>query len=185
MGAVLTQNTSWKNVQKAIARMKECGVMDVGSLHGIEEAALADIIRPSGFFNIKSKRLKAFVKVMYEEFGGAIEGFSAIDTASLRSRLLEINGLGPETVDSILLYALERPVFVVDAYTKRFLKNHGLYGETAYHDIQRYFRENIPVGTYLFNEFHALIVILCQTYCKKIPLCGNCPLKADLNEKST
>jgi len=137
VGAVLTQNTSWKNVEMAIARMKECGALDLGRLHEMEEASLADIIRSSGFFNLKSRRLKSLVNVIHEELGGAIEGFSSVDTLSLRTRMLEINGLGPETVDSILLYAFERPVFVVDAYTKRFLRNHGLYGETAYHDIQQ------------------------------------------------
>lgn len=182
VGAVLTQNTSWKNVEKAISRMKESGAMDVKRLYTIGEAELADIIRSAGFFNIKTKRLKNIVKVIYEQFGGMVDGFSDIDTASLRSLLLKVNGLGPETVDSILLYALERPVFVVDAYTKRFLANHGLYVDsTDYHDIQRYFHDNLPTDRYLFNEFHALIVILCQTCCRKRALCDNCPLRADVD----
>ena len=183
VGAVLTQNTSWKNVDKAIRNMKAQGVMDMGRLYEIKTSDLADIIRPAGFYNIKSKRLKNFINVVYEEFAGSINNIRSIDTDQLRPLLLGINGMGPETVDSILLYALNRPVFVVDAYTKRFLKNHGLRTNTGdYHEIQSYFQENLPSDTYLFNEYHALIVALCQTYCKKIPLCGDCPLKEDLDE---
>jgi endonuclease III related protein len=182
VGAVLTQNTSWKNVEKAIGNMKIKGVMDMNTLNEIDTGDLADVIRSAGFFNIKSMRLKNLIKVICEEFNGSIENLTTIDTGELRHLLLGINGMGPETVDSILLYALNRPIFVVDAYTKRFLRNHGLYADTEdYHHIQNYFQENLPSDLYLFNEYHALIVVLCQTYCRRIPLCEDCPLRKDLD----
>jgi len=181
VGAVLTQNTSWKNVEKAIASMKARGLMDMGALHAVRTEVLADVIRSAGFFNIKSKRLKNLTSVLCDEFDGSIRKMKLIDTEGLRKLLLAINGLGPETVDSILLYAFDRPVFVVDAYTKRFARNHGLLDdEDDYHRIQDYFQRNLPSDTYLFNEYHALIVALGQTWCKKIPLCGKCPLQEDL-----
>ena len=185
VGAVLTQNTSWKNVEKAIASMKASGIMNIRILNEIDEGKLAGIIRSAGFFNIKSKRLKNLMKVLCEEFNGTIDNLKSIDTIILRSLLLGTNGLGPETVDSILLYALDRPVFVVDAYTKRFLKNHGLYTDAGdYHQIQDYFQKNLPSDVYLFNEYHALIVALSQSYCRKMPLCDDCPLKYDLQRNS-
>jgi endonuclease III related protein len=181
VGAVLTQNTSWKNVEKAIGNMKREGLLDMGRLQDIDVQRLSEVIRPAGFFNIKSRRLKNFVEVMCSRFGGRIESLSAVATNELRSILLDIKGIGPETADSILLYALERPVFVVDAYTKRFLKNHRLYdGNDDYHSIQEYFMKNLPSETYLFNEFHALIVRLAQVYCRKVPLCSSCPLRDQL-----
>ncbi|MDR2018213.1 MAG: endonuclease III domain-containing protein [Syntrophobacterales bacterium] len=182
VGAVLTQNTSWKNVAKAIGNMKANGIMDITKLYEIDPRDLADTIRPSGFFNIKSKRLKNVINFIYDQFDGTIENLRTIDTERLRKLLLGINGMGPETVDSILLYALDRPIFVIDAYTKRFLKNHRLYADReSYNDLQDYFQGNLPCDTYLYNEYHALIVVLCQTYCKKDPLCGDCPLKDDLD----
>jgi endonuclease III related protein len=183
VGAVLTQNTSWKNVERAISSMKSHGIMDMERLTTVEEGELAGIIRSAGFFNVKARRLKNLINVMHERFDGSIEGMRQVDTASLRPLLLKINGLGPETVDSILLYALGKPVFVVDAYTKRFLAHHGLYSESSdYHDVQRYFHERLTADTYLFNEFHALIVVLCQICCKKKPLCETCPLREDREE---
>jgi endonuclease III related protein len=183
VGAVLTQNTAWKNVEKAIANMKSRGVLDLKSLYEVDEAILAEIIRSAGFFNVKARRLKNLVKVICEEFDGTLDNLVHIDTTQLRSLLLSVNGMGPETADSILLYALKRPVFVVDAYTKRFIANHGLHVKrTDYHGVQEFFRENLPEDLYLFNEYHALIVILCQTYCRKLPRCGECPLKNDLDE---
>jgi endonuclease-3 related protein len=121
--------------------------------------------------------------VLHENFNKSIDNLKYYDTDDLRNLLLGINGIGPETADSILLYALNRPVFVVDAYTKRFLKNHRLYdGNGKYDDVQQFFMTNLPLNTYLFNEFHALIVCLCQNHCKKVPECIMCPLKKELNE---
>lgn len=177
IGAVLTQNTSWRNVEKAIANMKNHGLLDMARLAAIDEGELAQIIRPAGYYNVKSRRLKAFVSNFFRRFGDAVEKTAGIPTPELRAYLLSLNGIGPETADSILLYALERPVFVVDAYTKRFLGNHNLADHHGdYHEVQRFFMENLPEDLYLFNEYHALIVRLAQEHCKKKPDCSACPL---------
>ena len=178
IGAVLTQNTSWRNVEKAIANMKEQGLLDMARLVDIREEELAKIIRPAGYYNVKSKRLKAVIAGFYGRFG-TIEGAADVPTPELRAHLLSLNGVGPDTADSILLYALERPVFVVDAYTRRFIGNHGLADDNLeYHDVQRLFTKNLPEDLYLFNEYHALIVRLAQQYCKKGPDCAACPLSS-------
>lgn len=177
VGAILTQNTSWGNVEKAISNMKERGVLDVGALTQVSEDELGEIIRPAGFYRVKARYLKAFVAGFQERFDGLVENTATVATAELREFLLDLNGIGPETADSILLYALDRPIFVVDAYTKRFLKHHGLYdGDYEYHHIQRFFMDNLPRDTYIFNEFHALLVRLCQEHCKKKPDCSQCPV---------
>jgi endonuclease III related protein len=177
IGAILTQNTSWRNVEKAIANMKEHRVLEMNRLVEIGEGALAEIIRPAGFYNIKARRLKTFLIDFHSRFDGIVDNTIDTGTSELRDSFLILNGIGPETADSILLYALDRPVFVVDAYTKRFLRNHGLYtGSYDYHDIQSFFMDNLPQDTYVFNEFHALIVRLCQLHCKKTPECAVCPL---------
>jgi endonuclease III related protein len=181
VGAILTQNTSWKNVERAINNMKAQGVLDVDILHTISKDQLGEIIKPSGFYNQKSSRLKLFINVLHENFNESIDSLKYYATDDLRNLLLGISGIGLETADSILLYAMNRPVFVVDAYTKRFLKNHRLYdGNGKYDDVQQFFMTNLPHDTYLFNEFHALIVCLCQNYCKKVPECIICPLNKEL-----
>jgi endonuclease-3 related protein len=181
VGAVLTQNTSWKNVEKAIFNLKTHNVLDIGVLHEMDRTELASLIRPSGFYNIKSKRLRNLVNALYDKQTGNSFDLQDIDMWTIRNRLLEINGIGRETADSILLYALDKPIFVIDAYTKRFLSNHRIYdGHRDYNALQRFFMDNLPHDTYLFNEYHALIVYLCQTFCKKVPLCRGCPLEADL-----
>jgi endonuclease-3 related protein len=176
VGAVLTQNTAWRNVERAIANMKERGLMEMEALHRVGEEGLAEVIRPAGFYRLKSKRLKSLIDHFYERYGGSIENARREATAVLRDRLLAVKGIGPETADSILLYALDRPVFVVDAYTVRFLANHGLYDGDDYHDVQRLFMDSLPEDVRLFNEFHALIVCLGQRHCKKKPECTGCPL---------
>ena len=181
IGAVLTQNTSWKNVEKAINNLKCHKALDVSVLYKMNIATLARIIRPSGFYNIKSKRLKNIVNVLYENYNGNISKLNNINMFRMREILLNIDGIGRETADSIILYALDKPIFVIDAYTKRFLKNHRLFnGQNDYDTMQKFFMRNIPQDVYLFNEFHALIVYLCQNYCKKTPLCEGCPLEQDL-----
>jgi endonuclease III related protein len=177
VGAVLTQNTAWRNVEKAIANMKERGLLDMARLAGVDEGELAQIIRPAGDYNVKSRRLKALVSDFSRRFNGAVENAAVMATPELRAYLLSLNGIGPETADSILLYALERPVFVVDAYTRRFLVNHGLADHRLDYDgIQRLFTDNLPEDLSLFNEYHALIVRLAQEHCKKKPDCATCPL---------
>lgn len=177
VGAILTQSTSWRNVEKAIANMKANNLLDFDALRSIDSHELGKIIKSSGFYNQKAMRLKIFFQVIHDSFNGSIYNLRYYDTLHLRKMMLSMNGIGPETADSILLYALNRPVFVVDAYTKRFLYNHSLYdGKGTYDGIQQFFMTNLPHDTYLFNEFHALIVCLCQVYCKKNPACGSCPL---------
>jgi endonuclease III related protein len=185
LGAILTQSTAWSNVEKAIQNLRNGNLLDVKKLYKIDIACLGEIIKPSGFFNIKSKRLKNFVKLLYEEYSENIHNLEKIENKTLRKLLLGIEGIGYETADSIMLYALNKPIFVVDAYTKRFLKNHNIYsGSTDYNDVQNFFMDNLPHDTYLFNEFHALIVHLCQHYCKKTPKCNECPLQNEPRGKS-
>lgn len=181
IGAVLTQNTSWKNVEKAIDNLKQHNALDLQTLFEMDKATLALIIKPSGFYNIKSSRLKNLINVIYNDYASNILNINKLNMWDTREKLLEINGIGKETADSIILYALNKPIFVIDVYTKRFLKNHRIYdGQNDYDSIQGFFMRNLPKDTYLFNEFHALIVYLCQNFCKKVPLCNKCPLKPDL-----
>lgn len=178
VGAILTQNTSWKNVERAIANLKRECVLTPHCLDVMPIEHLAELIRPSGYFNEKAKKLKSFAAFLMNEFGGRIEAMHAIDTDALRHRLLELPGLGPETVDSILLYALERPVFVIDAYTKRVFGRHGFFEEKiTYPKAQEFFEAALPADARLFNEYHAEIVHLAKDFClKSKPLCGHCPV---------
>ncbi len=178
VGAILTQNTAWTNVEKAIANLKGAGVLTPLGLKRVSMERLAELIRPAGYFNIKAKRLKAFVGYLFREHKGRIDGLSKKDTESLRRALLDIHGIGPETADSILLYALERPVFVIDAYTKRVLVRHGLVSERAgYDELRGLFMDNLPPDVGLFNEYHALFVRVGKEYCKTKPICKGCPLE--------
>ena len=177
VGAVLTQNTNWTNVEKAIRNLNAKGLLSLKALNAISTQALAEEIRPAGYFNIKAKRLKNLVRFFFERYNGSIEGLSNEAIGSLREGLLSVNGVGPETADSILLYALERPVFVVDTYTHRILLRHGMADEQmTYHELQEMFVDHLPEDLNLFNEFHALIVRAGKGYCKKRPLCSDCPL---------
>ncbi len=181
VGAVLTQNTSWKNVEKAINNLKHHNALNIDTLYKMDRETLASIVKSSGFYNIKSYRLKNIINVIYKEYSSNIYNLKILNVSEIRNRLLDINGIGKETADSIILYALDKPIFVVDVYTKRFLKNHRLYnGQFDYDSVQEFFMKNLPYDTYLFNEFHALIVYLCQNFCKKNPICSTCPLERDL-----
>ncbi|MBI5233451.1 MAG: endonuclease III domain-containing protein [Deltaproteobacteria bacterium] len=178
VGAILTQNTNWSNVEKAIRNLKNARALSPDGIYGLPNERLAELIRPSGYYNIKAKRLKTFVEHLYINHNGSLSRLFFKDTYLLRAELLGINGIGPETADSILLYAGARPVFVVDAYTKRVLARHGLAGPDAnYHDIQRLFMESLAPRAVLFNEYHALIVRVGKEFCSpREPLCGQCPL---------
>jgi len=177
VGAVLTQNTNWKNVEKAIKNLKERGILNIKSLYYVPEKEISYIIRPAGYYNIKAKRLKNLVSHIYERYEGDINKFFSLDLSSLRSELLSIKGIGPETADSIILYAAQKPIFVVDAYTFRILKRHGIiYDEISYDELQEIFMKNLPTDVKLFNEFHALIVETGKRFCKKKPTCEKCPL---------
>lgn len=178
IGAVLTQNTNWKNVEKAIANLKAASLLDIRKIEQISPDRLAKLIQPAGYFNVKARRLKNLIAWLSEKHGGQIESLKTLSTAQLREELLSIRGIGPETADSILLYALEKPVFVVDAYTARILGRHRLLEEGAgYDDIQSLFETSLPKDTALFNEYHALLVRCGKEYCKPKPACAGCPLE--------
>jgi endonuclease-3 related protein len=181
VGAILTQNTNWTNVEKAIDNLKRAKVLRAGALHTLHIKKLASLIKPSGYFNVKAKRLKSFLKYLAHHHKSSMASMKAEDMTMLRKELLEINGIGPETADSILLYALEKPAFVIDAYTKRVLTRHGIATEKAdYHQLQELFHKNLPRDVQLFNEYHALFVMVGKDYCKPKPRCNGCPLEAML-----
>lgn len=184
VGAILTQNTSWTNVEKAIKRLKKERLLTPRRMHALREKDLAEIIRPAGYFNIKAQRLKNFLNSLFTDHGGSLAMLFRNDTGALRRGLLSVNGIGPETADSIILYAAGRPEFVVDAYTRRLLLRHGLIKEDAgYDDIKELFTKNLPGDPVLFNEYHALIVRTGKDFCKtKDPLCGACPLKPHMEK---
>lgn len=177
VGAILTQNTNWQNVTKAIDNLKKANKLTLKALHATSEHELATLIKPAGYFNIKAKRLKNFVDYFVSSYDGSISRMKKKDTETLRRELLQVNGIGPETADSILLYALNKPIFVIDAYTKRILSRHGILPKDAsYSEYQQYFHSHIPKDVALYNEYHALIVMTAKHYCKTKPLCSLCPL---------
>ncbi len=181
VGAILTQNTNWRNVERAIENLKARNLLSPEALYELPEDLLAALIRPAGYFRVKARRLKEFVRWLVENYGGDLATLDEKDTDELRRELLSLQGIGPETADSILLYALERPVFVVDAYTRRILLRHGLVTEEAdYHEIQELFMENLPSEVELFNEYHALLVACGKHYCQaRKSLCeAPCPLSS-------
>ena len=177
VGAILTQNTAWKNVETAIAALRRHALLSVTALMDIPERELAGMIRPSGYYNVKARRLKAFFIFLRDQFSGSLEQMFAEDVSILRQELLGIKGVGAETADSILLYAGGKPVFVVDAYTRRILSRHGIVAaRSSYGEIQRLFMDRLPADAALFNQYHALIVYTGKNYCRKQPRCQECPL---------
>ena len=177
VGAILTQNTSWRNVEKAIQRLKGRGVLNPKGIHYLKKSQLTPLIKSSGYYRVKADRLKAFLNFLYEEFDGDLKRMGREKLGELRGKLLRVNGIGPETADSILLYGLKKPIFVVDAYTRRILSRHQIILEKAsYEEIQKLFMDHLPLDEKLFNEYHALLVYLGKTVCKKIPRCDICPL---------
>jgi endonuclease-3 related protein len=177
VGAILTQNTAWSNVEKAICALKQAGIMSPDSLHGCDPEKLARLIRPAGYFNVKSRRLKDFTAWLSLNHHGSLERMFAGNWQKLRTELLQVRGIGPETADSILLYAGNKPSFVVDAYTRRLFRRLGLLPETAGYDQTRdLFMSTLPEDVRLFNEYHAQIVEQCKRFCRSKPLCSGCPL---------
>ncbi len=177
VGAVLTQNTSWNNVAKAIGNLKAAGVLDPFTIYRTAHEELSEIIRPAGYYNVKALRLRNFVNHLVEKHGGDLESLFSKLIVLLRAELLSIKGIGKETADSIILYAAGKPIFVVDAYTKRIFYRHGLVTENADYDtIRQLFETNLPSDVTLFNDFHAQLVDAGHHYCKKKPLCEQCPL---------
>ena len=179
VGAVLTQNTNWKNVEKAVENLKQKKLISVKALYSIDIAMLAQEIRPAGYYNVKANRLKNLIYFIVDHYDGNVNKLSSDEVQALRQGLLSVNGIGPETADSILLYAANHPVFVIDAYTHRILYRHNIIADQAtYQEMQELFMDNLPADSALFNEFHALIVEAGKDYCRKKSLCGECPLNS-------
>ncbi len=181
VGAILTQSTSWKNVEKAISNLKNAGLLTVERLGLVTPEELAALVRPSGYYNQKAVKIKNFISFLCANYAGSLERMFAEDKAVLRGKLLSIKGIGPETADSIMLYAGGVPVFVVDAYTWRVLSRHGIVpAETTYAEMQEVFTGSLDEDAGLYNEYHALIVRLGKEHCRKSsPVCEGCPLEYD------
>lgn len=178
IGAILTQNTNWSNVEKAIANLKNDKVLNPTALHNMSQDRLAELIRPAGYFNIKAKRLKNFISFLINKYHGSMSRMKKEELNSVRKKLLSVNGIGPETADSIILYALEKPVFVIDAYTKRVLSRHNILEHDASYDtFQKLFHAKLKENVSLFNEYHALVVRLAKENCRTKPVCTGCPLE--------
>jgi len=171
VGAILTQNTSWKNVAAAIKNLEKENLISIDSILNVDEKKLAKLIKPSGYYNQKAERLKIAAKFFKE------------NKVITREKLLKVKGIGPETADSILLYAYKKPYFVIDAYTKRIFKRLGLTNTENYQEFQDIFEKNLPRDSQLFNEYHALLVKLAKENCMKKPLCGECPLNSKCKHK--
>ena len=177
VGAILTQNTAWTNVERAIDNLKRAGGLGWTALRDMPESQLAELIRPSGTFRVKARRLKAFVQYLWEVHRGSLASALDGELEDARADLLGIHGIGPETADAILLYAGGRPTFVVDAYTRRVLRRHGIIDDPAtYEAVRRMFHEAIPRDTRTYNEFHALLVQVGKRQCGTVARCEGCPL---------
>jgi endonuclease III related protein len=180
VGTILTQNTSWKNVERAIGNLREAGLLDVRRLYDLPSEELEELIRPVGHFRVKGRRLRNLLALLVERYDGSLEQMFATGLELLRGELLTINGVGPETADSILLYAGNMPSFVVDTYTHRVLKRHGwVEFDADYHQIKDHFESSLEPDAALYKEFHALLVRVGSEHCGKTPKCDCCPL-ADL-----
>ncbi|MEM4662670.1 MAG: hypothetical protein QXM75_01475 [Candidatus Diapherotrites archaeon] len=176
VGAILTQNTSWTNVEKAINKLKASKKLTLNGIASLSEKKLASFIRSSGYYNRKAKTLKAFCKHILKNYDGNLEKFFSNSIDLLREELISIPDIGQETADSIILYAAEKPTFVVDAYTERIVAR--FYGKQfkKREELKMFFERNLPKNTKLYNEFHALLVVLAKNFCRKKPLCQNCPI---------
>jgi endonuclease-3 related protein len=181
VGAILTQNTAWGNVGRALDRLRTRRLLTPRRLAALPRARLESMIRPSGTYRVKARRLRAFLAFLAERYGGSLGRMGSAPVEAVRHGLLGVTGIGPETRDSILLYALGRPVFVVDAYTRRVLHRHRLVSLLAgYEEVRQFFERHLPGDPALFNEYHALLVAVGKHYCRKHPRCEECPLRFDL-----
>ncbi len=190
VGAILTQNTAWSNVERAIANLKAARVLEPHKLLALRESRLAALLRPAGYFNVKAHRLRSFLRVLVEGYGGSLKRLFAGDTAAVRERLLAIHGIGPETADSMLLYAGGHHRFVIDAYTKRIFQRHGwCSGDAGYDDLQRLCESTLSQKPHrarldYWQDYHAQLVITGKDYCRtRQPRCSDCPLKSRLPGK--
>lgn len=178
VGAVLTQNTNWGNVRKALNQLKAAGALSAEAIHRLPLPKLAELIRPAGYFNIKARRLRNLVDWMMIAYDGDVERMKAVRAGEMRRQLLEVNGVGPETADSIMLYALGHPRFVVDAYTYRIVVRHGLLSPPIeYDELQALFEDHLAPDAAVFNEYHALLVRVGKEHCRPAAQCEGCPLE--------
>ncbi len=179
VGAILTQNTNWGNVEKAIANLKAAGCLTAQRLYRMDTGELAELIRPAGYYNIKASRLKNFLDWLFDNYDGNLEQLEHLSAGEMREQLLAVKGIGAETADSVVLYAFDKPVFVVDTYTCRVLGRHELIEAGAnYEQVREYFESNLPSDVKLFNEYHALLVRVGKEYCRPKPRCDGCPLES-------
>jgi endonuclease-3 related protein len=177
VGAILVQNTSWKNVETTIARLRRLDRLSFRALHAMAPSRLAPLLRSSGTFRVKARRLRAFLDFLAAEYGGRVEAMRAEPPGVLRDKLLRVDGIGRETADSIVLYAVGHPLFVIDAYTRRVLARLGwIDGDEPYDVLQRLFMGRLPPNVGLYNDFHAQIVLLGKDICRPRPRCEACPL---------
>jgi len=181
VGAVLTQNTAWMNVERAIANLKCAKLLTPRKILACEDGVLEEALRPSGYFRVKARRLRNFCQHLVDQHRGSIKRMARVPLETLRPALLEVNGIGPETADDILLYACGKPVFVVDAYTRRILARHGLAKQDiGYEELRALFEKHLPQEIPLFQEYHGLIVYTGKDFCRRTPRCGECPLSGML-----
>ncbi len=185
VGAVLVQNTAWRNVERAIANLRDAGVMEPRALYGLPPDELAELVRPAGYYQVKARRLRHLLKFVIDQYDGSLDEMFRTDVNTLREQLLSIHGIGPETADAILLYAGGLPTFVVDTYTHRVVARHGwLAYDAEYHEIKDYFESALPADATLYNEYHALLVRVGKDFCRRAaPKCEACPL-ADMLPQS-
>ena len=178
LGAILTQNTAWSNVEKALSALRSRGLLTCERLSRVPPARLAFLLRPSGTYNVKARRVGAFLRFLETEYGGRVDAMEREDAGALRRKLLTVPGIGPETADVVALYAALKPLFVVDAYTRRILGRLGhLAGDESYEDVQRFFMRRLPRDPALFNDYHAQLVRLGKEFCRVRPRCTGCPLE--------
>jgi len=179
VGAILAQNTAWLNVEKALSVLRSRGLLSFGRLSKVPASRLGPLLRSSGTYNVKARRLLAFLAFLRTEFGGQVEGMRAAGALDLRRKLLAVPGIGPETADSIALYAAGHALFVVDAYTRRIFERLGwLRGGESYEEVQRFLMRRLPGDATLFNDYHAQLVRLAKEHCRARPSCAGCPLDA-------
>ncbi len=177
VGAILTQNTGWTNVEKAIRQLKQARALSVVALARMSHRRLARLIKSSGYFNVKARRLKNFISFVEKRYGGSLKKLLRQKSDRLRAELLSVSGVGPETADSIVLYAAEKPIFVIDAYTKRIFSRHGVLPfEKSYDEFQTLFTKLLPANVPLYNQYHAMLVNVGNEFCRSKPHCDGCPL---------
>ena len=178
VGAILTQNTNWVNVEKAIGNLKSADALCPEKLYKMETETLATLIKPAGYFNLKAGRLRNFLTWLFENYDGQVDAAENLSAWDIRQQLLSIKGIGPETADSISLYAYGKQVFVVDTYTCRIMVRHGLIeAEAGYEQIREFMEASLPGDVKLFNEYHALLVQVGKNHCKPKAKCAGCPLE--------